>query len=106
MDTAKFRSAARWLGVGAGVTAATYGAYVAAPWRRYGRRKRAASREEADKLLDRFMPEYETVERHHVKVSAPADITFSTACAMDLQDSAMVRAIFRTRELLLCARPQ
>jgi hypothetical protein len=106
MDTAKFRSAARWLGFGAGVAAATYGAYVGATWLRYGRQKRAASPKEADSLLDRFMPEYEIVERHHVKVFAPADITFSTACAMDLQDSAMVRAIFRARELLLCAKPQ
>ena len=48
----------------------------------------------------------EIVERHQVKVAAPADITFSTACAMDLQDSAIIRAIFKARELLLCAKPQ
>jgi hypothetical protein len=106
MGSAKFRSAARWLGFGAGVAAAIYGTYVGATWLQYGRRKRAASRKEADLLLDRFMPEYEVTERHHVKVSAPADITFSTACAMDLQDSAMIRAIFKARELLLCAQPQ
>ena len=97
---------ARWLGFGAGVAVAAYGTYVGATWLQYGRRKRADSRKEADELLDRFMPEYEIAERHRVNVAAPADITFSTACAMDLQDSAMVRAIFKARELLLCAQPQ
>jgi len=97
---------ARWLGFGLGVALAAYGTYVGVTWLHYGRRKRAANRKEADELLDRFMPEYEITERHHVSVSAPADITFSTACAMDLQDSAMVRAIFKARELLLCAQPQ
>jgi hypothetical protein len=106
METSSIKSAARWMGIGAGVAAAAYGAYVGATWIRYGHGKRAANPKEADKLLDRFMPEYEIVERHHVNVAAPADITFSTACAMDLQDSAIIRAIFKTRELLLCAKPQ
>ena len=52
------------------------------------------------------MPEYEISERHHVNIDAPADITFSTACAMDLQDSGIVRAIFKTRELLLRGKTQ
>ena len=96
----------RWMALGAGVAVAAYGAYAGVTWTRYGRRQRVANRKDADELLDRFMPEYEIAERHHVNVAAPADITFSTACAMDLQDSAMVRAIFKARELLLCARPQ
>ena len=106
MDMARIKSAGRWLGVGAGVAVATYGAYVGATWFRFGRRDRAVKHEESDRLLDRFMPDYEIVERHQVKVTAPAGITFSTACAMDLQDSAMIRAIFKARELLLCAKPQ
>ena len=100
------KSAARWLGFGTGVAVATYGVYVGASWLRYGHAKRPGEAKDGDELLDRFMPEYEIAEQHQVKVAAPADITFSTACAMDLQDSEMIRAIFKTRELLLCAKPQ
>jgi hypothetical protein len=105
MESPNLKLIARWLGFGAGVAAATYATYVGSTWLRYGRGKRVAGPREAEGLLDRFMPEYEIVERHHVRVSAPADVTFATACAMDLEDSAIVRAIFRTRELLLCAKP-
>ena len=96
----RFKSTARWFAFGAGVAAGTYAAYVGATWLTYGR-PRPAKPQEADELLDGFMPEYEISERHHVNVDAPADITFSTACAMDLQDSRIVRAIFKARELLL-----
>ena len=106
MDTARAKSAARWLGFGAGVAVATYGVYVGASWLRYGHAKRPGEAKDGDELLDRFMPAYEIAERHQVKVAAPADITFSTACAMDLEDSAIIRAIFKARELLLCASPQ
>jgi len=101
----KFRSGIRWLAFGAGVAAGAYASYVGATWLRYGR-LRPAKPEEADELLDWFMPEYEISERHHVNVDAPADITFSTACAMDLQDSGIIRAIFKTRELLLRGKGQ
>jgi hypothetical protein len=106
MDTSKGRSAARWLGFGAGIAVATYGAYVGAAWLRYGHAKRPTKAADADSLLDGFMPEYEIAERHHVSVAAPADITFSTACAMELQDSKLIRAIFKGRELLLRVKPQ
>ena len=99
----RFRSAARWIAFGAGAAAGTYGAYVALTWLRYGQ-PRPANPQEADELLDEFMPDYEVSESHHVNVDAPADITFSTACAMDLQDSGIIRAIFKTRELLLRGR--
>ena len=49
------------------------------------------------------MPEYEIVERHHVNVAAPADRTFGALMNMDLEDSHVIRAIFRGRELLLGA---
>ena len=96
----KSRSGIRWLAFGAGVAAGAYATYVGATWLSYGR-PRPANPEERDELLDAFMPEYEVCERHHIDVDAPADITFSTACAMDLQDSSIIRAIFKTRELLL-----
>ncbi|MBZ5675584.1 MAG: hypothetical protein LAP61_15190 [Acidobacteriia bacterium] len=101
----KLRSGIRWLAFAAGVAAGGYAAYVGATWLRYGR-SQPAKPQEADELLDGFMPEYEISERHHVNVDAPADITFSTACAMDLQDSGIIRAIFKTRELLLRGKAQ
>ena len=106
MNRANVQSIGRWLGIGLGAAAAAYGTCVGANWLRYGRAKPPENPEEMDALLDRFMPAYEIVERHHVNVAAPADITFSTACAMDLQDSSITRAIFKTRELLLRGQAQ
>jgi hypothetical protein len=105
MNTAGFRSVARWLGLGAGVAAATYGTYIGATWLRYGRGKHPAKAKDADGLLDLFMPEYEVAERHHVDIAAPADITIAAAREMDLEDSRMIRAIFKGRELIMGAQP-
>ena len=54
-----------------------------------------------DPLLDRFMPIYDIAERHHIRVAAPADITFTAACETDLQESSIARVIFRAREVIL-----
>ena len=80
--------------------AIAYGAYAGVTWLRYGCR-RSAKAEEADPLLDRFMPTYEVVERHHALVKAPAEVTLAVACDMDLDASRIVRTIFKARELLL-----
>ena len=96
----------RWLGWGAGLAAAAYGTFAGITWCRYGRSAKPASSKEADALLDRFMPAYEVVERHHIRVRAPAEITLAAACDMDLEQSRVVRAIFRTRELILGSKPQ
>ncbi len=101
MNTARLGLAARWLGFGAGVAAATYGTYVGATWLRYGQGKHPAKTKEADGLLDLFMPDYEVAERHHVDIAAPANVTFAAACDMDLLDSRMVRVILKSREMLL-----
>jgi hypothetical protein len=87
-----------------GVTmgAGAYAAYAGAAWLRYGHVK-PAIRDEGDARLDRFMPAYEIAERHQMKVFAPAGITFDAACEVDLQRSAIVRAIFKGRELILGA---
>lgn len=69
-------------------------------WVRYGNPP-SPNPEEADPMLDQFMPEYEVVERHHIRVAAPAEITFAAACEADLMRSPVIRAIFRTRELIL-----
>jgi hypothetical protein len=65
------RSAVRWLGAGVGLAAASYAMYVGIMWFRYGRVRHATGGEAADPLLDRFIPEYEVVERHQVSVAAP-----------------------------------
>ena len=86
---------------GTAIAAASYATYAALTWYRYGRTKHQVSGEESDSLLDLYMPEYEVAERHHMFVAAPAAITFTAACEMNLSKSPIVRAIFGTRELAL-----
>ena len=95
----------RWLAAGVGLAAASYAAYVAITWYRYGHVRRQAGGEDADPLLDRFMPTYDVAERHHVRVAAPAEITLEAATEMDLQQSAIVRGIFKAREWILRSHP-
>ena len=59
----------------------------------------------ADPLLDRFMPAYDVVERHQVRVTAPAAITFASASEMDLFQSLPIRAIVRGREWIMGSTP-
>jgi hypothetical protein len=98
------RTALTWVAGAFGVATGAYVTYVAATWLRYGRAS-SASDEEADPLLARFMPVYEVSERHHIHVAAPADITFAAACEQELMSLPVVRAIFKTRELVLGAEP-
>jgi hypothetical protein len=90
-------------GVGLAVLACV--AYVAVTWSRFGRARPSRTDEERDALLDTFMPAYEIVERHHIRVEAPAEITFETASEMDLERGAIVRTIFRAREWIMGSRP-
>jgi hypothetical protein len=92
------------LAAGAGAVAAAYGAYAAITWCRYGRDPNADGRRR-DELLDRFMPAYEVVERHHIRVAAPAAVTLAAAREQDLLQLPLVRAIFKTREIVLRATP-
>ena len=87
-----------------GAAGLAYSAYVANAWLRYGQTP-CPRGDEADPLLDEFMPEYEVVERHAIRVAAPAAITLAAAAASDLQRSALVRGIFRVREMILGAEP-
>ena len=59
---------------------------------------------ERDMLLNRFMPEYDIVERHSIRIAASAGITFAAAQDMDLVQSPVVRAIIKAREWILGAR--
>jgi hypothetical protein len=97
------RTSLRWTTAALGAAAGSYAAYVAVTWSRYGQVARPDARER-DELLDRFMPTYEVVERHHIHVAAPAAATLAAACDMDLFAIPAVRGIIRARELLLGAR--
>lgn len=100
--THALRSTSRGLAAGMGVAAGAYAAMAALTWHRYGRIPRS-DRHRRDQLLDRFMPLYEVIERHHVYVAAPAALTFSAAKEQDLFAIPLVRAIFKAREIALGA---
>jgi len=89
------------LGPGA-VVAVGYAALVAISRLRYGHPP-AAPTGFADPLLDRFFPRYDIVERHHVRIDAPASIVYAAAREMDLRQSIIASAIFETRGLVLGA---
>jgi hypothetical protein len=95
----------RWLAVGTGCAAASYAAYAAIAWYRYGRATRHVAAGDQDALLDRFMPMYDVAERHHVRIAAPAAITFAAAAEMYLEQSPIVRAIFKAREWIMRSHP-
>jgi hypothetical protein len=86
---------------GLGLLAIGYGVAAASSWCRYGHPSRPRTDEETDPLLDRFMPDYDIVERHQIRVHAPAAITLQAAQSQDLQSSPLVRLIFKARELAL-----
>ena len=102
--TRRTRSAVRLLAAGIGAAAGAYGAYAAVSFARYGRVPKPGSGER-DELLDRFMPEFEVVERHHIRVNAPAAMTLAAAREQDLLRLPLVRPIFRMREIVLGTTP-
>jgi hypothetical protein len=104
MTTEKMRRTLRWSAAGAGLMAVAYGVYAGVTWWRYGNPAHPTP-EERDVLLDRFMPAYDVVERHHIQVAAPAAITLAVAQEMNLSDVAVIRAVFKGRELILGAAP-
>ena len=101
----RVRTLVRGSAAAAGLAAAAYGAWVVVAWLRYGR-PAAAAPDQADAMLDRVMPVYDVVERHYVRVAAPAPVTFAAASEMTLMQSRPVRLIFRARERIMGATPQ
>jgi len=93
-----FTRATRLIGAGLGAAALGWLGYAAIAWRRYGKPSSPGDR---DVLLDRFMPTFEVSEQHETFVDAPADVTYATARTLDLLHSPLVRALLRTRELML-----
>lgn len=104
MGSSRIRTTVRWTAGLLGAAVGAYAGYVATTWVRYGR-PASPDPDAADPLLDRFMPRYEIAERHHIRVDAPAAITFAAAHDVDMNQSPIVRAIFKTREVLLGAEP-
>jgi hypothetical protein len=102
--TSRLRTTLKLSAGAVGFAAAAYAANAVVAWVRYGQ-PQVASQEDTDALLDSFIPNYEVVERHHIRVAAPADITFVAACETDLMQSPVVRAIFKGRELVLASQP-
>ena len=94
----------KWMASVLSLAAGAYAGYVGVTWLRYGRPAHARSKD-LDPLLDRFMPVYDIVERHDIRVAAPADVTLSAACEIDMQRSPIIRAIFRAREVILRSDP-
>jgi hypothetical protein len=91
---------ARYAALGLGAAGAGYAALVAWNRLRYGRL--TPTRQGCGSiLLDRFIPDPEVIEHHHIAVDAPADVVLSTATQMRLLDSRSIRAIFRLRELAM-----
>jgi hypothetical protein len=84
---------------GAGLAAAAYAALAGTAWLRYGSVRNNGST--SDPMLDRFMPEYEIVERHQVNVDAPAALTLRAAKAQQLARVPVIRAIFGARQAVL-----
>ena len=100
----RLRSVPKGVAFAASAAAAAYGTYAGITWFRYGNPD-PPTPEEADPLLDRFIPRYEVAERHHIQVDAPAATTLAAACDADLQGSIVVRAIIRAREVILGSTP-
>ena len=104
--TAKLaRTAARAALAGTAAVIAGYAAYAAFTWCRYGRVEHGRDPRESDELLDRFIATYDVVERHQIRVAAPADITMAAAREQDLLRVPLIRAIFRAREIAMGATP-
>jgi hypothetical protein len=98
------RSAVRLATVATAAAAAAYAAYVTRTWKSYGH-PLAPRPDENDELLDRFIPEYDIVERHSISIAAPAETVLTAAKEQDLLRLPLVDAIFRARELVLGAAP-
>jgi hypothetical protein len=102
--TSRLSWGARAVAIALGAAVGGYASFAATAWYRYGHPSKP-DEQERDDLLDRFMPVYDVVERHHIAVAAPAPITFAAARDQDLLRLPLVRTIFKARELVMGATP-
>jgi hypothetical protein len=82
-----------------GAAAGTYAALAGIAWLRYGKGRQ--QRGGYASSLDEFLPVREVEERHFIRVSAPADVTMKAVEEFDLEDSAVVRTLVRTRAFFM-----
>jgi hypothetical protein len=101
---ARLGPTARLIAGGLGLAAAGYATWSALAWYRYGQAAKGEG-DAADPLLDHFMPEFEVVERHHIGVNAPAEVTLVAAKEQDIGGSPIAQAIFKARALVMGAPP-
>jgi hypothetical protein len=99
-----FKSVMRGIGAAAILAGAAYGGLVAYNRWTYGRRK-SSIEAGRDSLLDRFIPDPEVLEHHHIDINAPADLVLTTAKNMRMLDSPIIRGIIRMREIALGGQP-
>jgi hypothetical protein len=97
--THRIPARARLVAGGLGAAAAAYLAHAGWTWLRFGMVASPAA-DDAEPLLDVFMPDYDVVERHHEPVNAPAAITLTAASEADLQ-SPVAATLFAVRALAL-----
>lgn len=104
MSVHPLRRGALVAGAMLGACAVGYAAVAGWTWGRFGHPAKPSA-DEADSLLDRFMPAYDVAERHAIHVGAPAAMALEAAKGVDLQQSRLVRTIFRAREVVLRSTP-
>ena len=98
------KNAAKSAAATAAIAAAGYAALVVFNRSKYGKVKGFADSGK-DSLLDRFIPDPEVAEHHHIDINAPADVVMAAARDMKLLKSPVIRAIFKARELALGGEP-
>lgn len=84
------------------VAAASYAVYAGRTWLRYGKVARE-QKEPPDQFLEAFIPVFDVVDRHHVRVAAPPKLTMAAATRLDLDSSGLIRGIFKARACLMGA---
>lgn len=98
------KRAAQGLAITAAAAGAGYAALVVLNRVRYGSRKVAAALP-VDSSLNQFLPEPEVAEHYKISIDAPASIVMAAAKNLELLQSPVIRAIFRTREVVLGGEP-
>jgi hypothetical protein len=96
--------AAKWAATGVGFAASLYATYVGVTWLRYGKPHQPFGKDH-DELLDRFIPTYDVADRRKTWVAAPPEVTIGAAGEIDFENSPVVRAIFKGRELIMRSKP-
>jgi hypothetical protein len=91
---------ARWITGALAFAGGVYAANTLVTWLRYGHARPPAPSEH-DSLLDIFMPRYDVVDRMHLDVHAPAEVTLRAAEEQNLMDAPGVNLIFRARQFAM-----